>query len=401
MRDDFLHKCHSHDRLRPIFDDLSALEKPDSDSLRRALEEPASRLGYAFEDDSIVSEMVGEIEGEHGALPLLAFAAAQLWERRDREGRLLTRQAYTAIGGVTGALARHADETLERLGPSCLPIVRELFRNLVTVENTRAVREREDLLSVFPESEREAAAGVVKELVDARLLTSYEDDEHRRRPGASHPNHPRVAAVELAPVGRLAITGRRCPPVPPRTPQASRTWDERGRPDDLVWTGGTWREFQVWRDHYPGGLTDVEEAFAGAMEAFGRHGVTRRLRSAATAAIAVLLLSSPWSGRCGDRASTRPAEPRRPNSSPSDSWPCRRSAPAPSPTPLRASRWRTPPRHDSSRSAPCGKGRPPPSFRREEMPGGLRSHPMAGSWSSATAMGCCTFYLAIQGHRSS
>ena len=289
MRDDFLHKCHSHDRLRPIFDDLSALEKPDSDSLRRALEEPASRLGYAFEDDSIVSEMVGEIEGEHGALPLLAFAAAQLWERRDREGRLLTRQAYTAIGGVTGALARHADETLERLGPSCLPIVRELFRNLVTVENTRAVREREDLLSVFPESEREAAAGVVKELVDARLLTSYEDDSTAADP-APHiqiihesllSNWPRLVGWRSQDADALRIRHE--------LRRASRTWDERGRPDDLLWTGGTWREFQVWRDHYPGGLTDVEEAFAAAMNVSAVRR-TRRLRFAATTAIAVLLL---------------------------------------------------------------------------------------------------------------
>ena len=288
MRDDFLHKCHSHDRLRPIFDDLSALEKPDSDSLRRALEEPASRLGYAFEDDSIVSEMVGEIEGEHGALPLLAFAAAQLWERRDRGGRLLTRQAYTAIGGVTGALARHADETLDRLGPSCLPIVRELFRNLVTVENTRAVREREDLLSVFPESEREAAAGVVKELVDARLLTSYEDDSTAADP-APHiqiihesllSNWPRLVGWRSQDADALRFRHE--------LRQASRTWDERGRTDDLVWTGGAQREFEVWRHHYPGGLTDVEEAFAGAMEGLATRR-QRRLRSAAIAAIAILL----------------------------------------------------------------------------------------------------------------
>ena len=90
------------------------------------------------------------MEGERGALPLLAFAAAQLWERRDREQGLLTREAYEQIGGVGGALAQHAEATLEHIGEDEIPIVRELFRNLVTAQGTRAARDREELLSVFP-----------------------------------------------------------------------------------------------------------------------------------------------------------------------------------------------------------------------------------------------------------
>ena len=35
-----------------------------------------------------------------------------------------------------------------------MPIVRELFRNLVTAEGTRAVREWDELLSVFREEQR-------------------------------------------------------------------------------------------------------------------------------------------------------------------------------------------------------------------------------------------------------
>ena len=56
--------------------------------------------------------MLGAVEGERGALPLLAFAVSRLWELRDRERKLLTRAAYDAIGGVAGALAQHAEATL-------------------------------------------------------------------------------------------------------------------------------------------------------------------------------------------------------------------------------------------------------------------------------------------------
>ena len=37
------------------------------------------------------------MEEERGALPMLAFSVAELWDRRDRERRLLTREAYDAV----------------------------------------------------------------------------------------------------------------------------------------------------------------------------------------------------------------------------------------------------------------------------------------------------------------
>ncbi len=141
MRDDFLMACNRHEALRPIVADLTLLDPPTGANLRRALVQPATKCGYRFEDDDLVDEMLTEVEGERGALPLLAFAAARLWEMRDRETGLLTRQAYGDIGGVGGALAKHAEATIDRIGVERIPVVRELFRNLVTAEGTRAVRE--------------------------------------------------------------------------------------------------------------------------------------------------------------------------------------------------------------------------------------------------------------------
>ncbi len=149
MRDDFLYRCQSLVPLQPVLDGLFALEQPGSNALERALIGPAQRLGFSFEDDHLATEMVQDIEGGRGALPLLAFAVSRLWEKRDRDRKLLTRQAYEDIGGVGGALARHAESTLQAVGDERLPVVRELFRNLVTAEGTRAVRQWEELLSVF------------------------------------------------------------------------------------------------------------------------------------------------------------------------------------------------------------------------------------------------------------
>lgn len=70
--------------------------------------------------------------------------------------------------------------------------------------------------------------------------------------------------------------------------QSAGLWQERGRPQDLLWIGTTYREFQVWRSRYGGGLSESEEQFARAMVA---HAGRRRLRVqiAATAVVAIAL----------------------------------------------------------------------------------------------------------------
>jgi WD40 repeat protein len=71
--------------------------------------------------------------------------------------------------------------------------------------------------------------------------------------------------------------------------QAARTWHEHGRSDDMLWTGSAFREFDVWRERYPGGLSELEEAFARAMTLLATRR-RRRRRIAATAAVALALV---------------------------------------------------------------------------------------------------------------
>ena len=117
------------------------LTPPLGAALRRALVQPALLSGYRFEDERLVDDMLRDVAQERGTLPLLAFAMARLWEHRDRERGLLTRRGYEEIGGVAGALAQHAEATLETIGAARVPIVREILRNLVTAAGTRALQE--------------------------------------------------------------------------------------------------------------------------------------------------------------------------------------------------------------------------------------------------------------------
>jgi WD40 repeat protein len=303
MRDDFLIRCREHEALAPIFTDLTALLPPTGAALRRAVVQPAMKCGYRFEDDELVDEMLGEVEGERGALPMLAFALARLWEKRDRDNGVLTRQAFHDTGGVGGALARHAEATIDRIGSERVPIVRELFRNLITAEGTRAVREWGELLSVFGDRDtagvggvgpgftpgREAAQEVLRELIDARLLTSYEvrgeSEEPTRRVEIIHEsllaNWPRLVRWQTQDADAAQLRDQ--------LRQAARTWEEHERSDDLLWTGSAYREFSLWRERYPGGLTETEEAFGAAMT---RHAMRRRRRRRLAVATAFVMLTA-------------------------------------------------------------------------------------------------------------
>jgi WD40 repeat protein len=339
MRDDFLFRCHVHEGLRPILSELTLLGPPTGAALRRAVVQPALKCGYRFEDEGLVEEMAAEVSEERGALPLVAFAAARLWERRDREQGLLTREAYEAIGGVGGALAQHAEATLEQIGSERIPIAREIFRNLVTAQGTRAARDREELLSVFggataeyattarlPVASQEAGVGspstpasdvpdltqpsaeigrgqrppavgdrgaaeeVLDALIDARLLTSFEVPAAEGETSGHH----RIEIIHESLLSawprlvRWQTQDAEGAHLRDELRQAAQMWDQHDRSEDFLWTGTAFREFQLWRERYPGGLTASEEAFAEAMERYAWR--RRRRRRLAVAAVIVILL---------------------------------------------------------------------------------------------------------------
>ena len=264
----------THRSLAPIFSELSPLGPPVGAALRRALVQPSLKCGYRFEEESLVEEMIADVSEERGALPMLAFAASRLWEHRDRDRGLLTREAYEHIGGVGGALAQHAEATLEKIGNERIPIVRELFRNLVTAQGTRAARDMDELLSVF--QDKDAANDVLRELIDARLLTSFEvtaddEEESRRRVEIIHESlltaWPRLV--------RWQTQDEEGAQLRDELRQAAQLWEQHGRSADRLWMGTAVKEYQIWRERYSGGLTSTEEAFAQSMV---RHAERRRRR---------------------------------------------------------------------------------------------------------------------------
>jgi WD40 repeat protein/serine/threonine protein kinase len=141
-----------------------------SSELAQAINGPAERAGLLLET-GLPSAIVGDVSKQPGALPLLQFALTELYERR--EGRSLTIAAYQAIGGVSGALARRADELYASLDDASKQAARQMLLRLVTLgENAEDTRRRilqSELLSVG--ADRSVTQQVIDTFGKYRLLT--------------------------------------------------------------------------------------------------------------------------------------------------------------------------------------------------------------------------------------
>jgi hypothetical protein len=128
------------------------------------IEKPAERAGLIFEE-GLVERIVTETGTEPGALPLMAFALSELYERRDPDGRL-SYSTYQEFDGVQGAIGRRAEQTYSRLEASVQAALGTVFRELVEVdERGVATRRRAGVRRL-----EGVAAKLADALTDARLL---------------------------------------------------------------------------------------------------------------------------------------------------------------------------------------------------------------------------------------
>jgi hypothetical protein len=173
MRADFLGNALSY---RPFSDVLQKsdlkLGPMNQAELTDVITKPAEKLGVAFEV-GLVDRILKDVEAEPGNLPLLEFALTELWKKR--QGKLLTHIAYTNIGEVQGALARHASASYGRLRPEVQKQMRRIFIQLVRpgegTEDTRRLATKEEL--------GESNWALVKQLADDRLVVTSRSDANQ------------------------------------------------------------------------------------------------------------------------------------------------------------------------------------------------------------------------------
>ena len=179
LRADYYDRPLKHPEFSYLIEARTQVVKPLSTSeLEQAICEPANRFGVEFEG-GLTSTIVGEVHEEPGALPILQYALTELFDQRD--GRLVTREAYDQIGGVRGALARRAEAIYLALDEQGKEASRQLFLRLVTLgegqEDTRRRVLRSEVNALLGESSSE----VTESYGEARLLT-FDHDPQTREP---------------------------------------------------------------------------------------------------------------------------------------------------------------------------------------------------------------------------
>jgi hypothetical protein len=179
IRADYLPQAGATPGLQVLADDEQLRLVPPvltARELRRVIEEPARRVGLKFEE-GIVDDLVKEMLGEEGALPLLQFTLQRLWEARQRNRT--TWDAYRGVGGPRVTLDRTADAVYNRLIPEDQAAARLILLRLVQpatgAEFTRS-RVRRQTLRLLTASDR--VDRVVDRFVAAGLF--------RLTPGETH-----------------------------------------------------------------------------------------------------------------------------------------------------------------------------------------------------------------------
>ena len=228
-----------------------------ANEFERAISRPAERVGVSLEP-GLLAEMVADVTNEPGALPLLQYALTELYERR--EGSALTRDSYRAIGGVSGALARRAEEIYSALSDSARDAARQLFLRLVTLgegtEDTRRRVERRELDAI--EVDQVAMTAAVDAFGTSRLL-SFDRD-----PRTGTPTVEVAHEALLREWGRLRrwIDGaREDVRMHRRLAAAATEWEESERDPSFLLRGEHLAQFDSWSEESGLAVTKLERAY--------------------------------------------------------------------------------------------------------------------------------------------
>ena len=230
--------------------------------VRQAIVGPAQAREVRFESEVMIQQLV--TAGIEGSLPLLQFALSELWEARASDNPTITVAALTKIGGVSGALARHAEGVLARLTPLQRRAARSLLLRLITIEETRASLNYDEL-AIDSDDHRIA----LDALLGARLLLIRDLAEGPPVYEIAHEALIRgwvSLQVWLTEENENRQTYH-------RLEHAAGEWDRLGRPPHGLWSSLQQEEA---RRLDPRNLRAHESAFLAASAAF--HHRARRAR---------------------------------------------------------------------------------------------------------------------------
>lgn len=196
VRSDFLSEIQEEVSLVRLIEGhgLFPVLAPDTDALRRIIEEPARLAGLRFEERSgqyLGDRILADAAAHADLLPLLEYVLRELFDQRTDDGTL-SWKVYDTLGGVEGALALRAEEVFKSLSGDEQAALDQVLKSLVTVGEIqggvhdgaeRFVRQRASLSGFAPDT---PARRLVNIMVEARLFTASADEAGNATVAVTH-----------------------------------------------------------------------------------------------------------------------------------------------------------------------------------------------------------------------
>jgi hypothetical protein len=163
------------------------LAPPSEAEIAEIVEGPARLAGLRYERSAAGRDLADELVGaanQRGALPLLSFTLDRLFEQRDAATGLLRLSDYDDLGGLSGAIGRHADRVfanVEATGRVAEQHLRRVLRRLVREGGEGQLSGRPTPLDMFEPGSPERE--LIDAFVAARLFVVDEDRSPTQRPG--------------------------------------------------------------------------------------------------------------------------------------------------------------------------------------------------------------------------
>ena len=239
---------------------LVTVSTPDEDNLARAIVGPAQSAGLEI-DPAVVQEIVHDVTGQPGGLPLMQYALTEMF--RQRSSDRLSIETYRATGGVLGALGSRAEDLYLSLGERGRRAIEQAFLRLVTVDEgsgdlRRRVRGTE--LASLPVDQKELEAAIRK--FGAHRLLSFDRDPVTRGPTIEVAHEALLREWDR--FRRWVDDQREDLLLQRQLSVAARDWETADRDRSYLLRGGRLEHFESWATSSGLTLTYSEQAYLDA-----------------------------------------------------------------------------------------------------------------------------------------
>jgi WD40 repeat protein len=174
LRSDFLPDFQAKSTWRHLPYETLPLTPLGVERYGELIERPAQLAAVDVEPE-LVQAVIADAGG-NDALPLLAFALREMWERFGRHRRALTIDGYNnELGGMKGVIARVAKDALGQHGTGDSTWLRQAFSNLVCLDDSGHFTRKSVLSKTLPIQARPA----LERLTQARLLIAWGEGDER------------------------------------------------------------------------------------------------------------------------------------------------------------------------------------------------------------------------------